>query len=120
MAFVWVFLGGGLGSVFRFSLSKWIPYTEGNFPYATLMANIISSIILGMALGWAMKQGMSAQHKLFLMTGFCGGFSTFSTFSGEGFYLMERGDWITAISYILISIVLGLASIYLGIKITGS
>ena len=120
MAYVWVFIGGGIGSMFRFSLTRLFPYDEGTFPYATLLANIISSFILGILLGWIIKNGMSVQYRLLLITGFCGGFSTFSTFSGEGLYLLQKGQWGLAAGYIIVSIILGLAAVLIGLKVVAS
>ena len=117
MAYVWVFLGGGVGSVFRFMISRMVDYKEGTFPYATLLANIISSLILGILMGWIIKHGMSVQNKLLLLTGFCGGFSTFSTFSGESLHLFQKGQWGLASCYILVSIMTGIASVLIGVKI---
>ena len=117
MAFLMVFLGGGLGSMFRYSISRIIPYTAGSFPSATLIANIISSLILGILIGFSLRQHLSHNQELLMITGFCGGFSTFSTFSGESLSLIERGQWGMAVSYIIISILAGLISVYLGLRI---
>jgi len=83
--FFWVFLGGGLGSICRYGISKLLSGNHFDFPLATLLANIISCIILGYLFGVTLKAGLTNQAKLLWMTGFCGGFSTFSTFS------LERG-----------------------------
>ena len=112
-----VFLGGGVGSVMRYLISEWVPYHEGNFPYATLVANIVSSLILGFLVGMVTKSGLMMEHRLLLMTGFCGGFSTFSTFSAESLVLFEKGQILIAIAYIFISIVVGIGSVFLGVKI---
>lgn len=119
MAFLFVFIGGGVGSVFRYGISRMIPYTVGSFPMATLIANVVSSVILGILLGLSLRQSLSHNQEVLLITGFCGGFSTFSTFSGESLSLFEGGHLWMAVAYILISIVAGLMSVYLGMRIVG-
>ena len=117
MGILMVFIGGGVGSVLRYMISQWVPWQEGNFPYATLVANIVSSIILGCLLGWVTRYDLLSPYRLLLMTGFCGGFSTFSTFSAEGLVLLERGQTMMAITYIVISVILGLLSVFIGMKL---
>jgi CrcB protein len=105
-AILMVFLGGGLGSVARYLVSLSVKNTEHGFPTKTFIANFLSCIILGFLLGWLTKNHLDDKTKLLLMTGFCGGFSTFSTFSAEVFLLMEQNQFLMAISYVLLSIVL--------------
>ncbi len=120
MQFVYVFIGGGLGSVFRFAIGKAIPFHHGVFPYATLYANILSSFILGILIGYAFRYGMADEYKWLLMAGFCGGFSTFSTFSAESITLLERQQPLLMIIYILVSIVSGMLAVLAGLKIVSS
>ena len=111
-----VFLGGGLGSVFRYMIS-YFTTTEGtSFPVATLIANILASFILGILLGIQLKNNLQDHHALLLMTGFCGGFSTFSTFSSESLRLFQNQEIGMAIVYIAASIILGLLAVYFGYK----
>ncbi len=116
LPFVMVFLGGGLGSICRYSISKFFSSNEG-FPYATFIANVISCIILGYLVAWSMKKGLSSNVALLWMTGFCGGFSTFSTFSAESYKLFESNQIGMALLYIGMSIIICLFCVYLGIKI---
>lgn len=85
------------------------------FPYATFAVNIIGSFIIGLVFALSIKEeGLSASWKLFLATGICGGFTTFSAFSLENMGLLQSGKYGMAIIYITLSIVLGIAAAFLG------
>jgi len=116
--FILVFIGGGLGSMARFGIAEFLANYEASFPWATFLANAISCIILGLLLGIQIKNGISNNGKLLLMTGFCGGFSTFSTFSAEAFGLFQANNFGMAFLYIGGSIVLCLLCIFIGIKLS--
>ena len=109
-SFLWVFLGGGLGSLLRYLIGWWIP-ASGGFPWATFWANVISCVLIGLLL--ALAPVLSASTRLLLVTGFCGGLSTFSTFSRETFQLLERGEWLLALTYVTSSVVIGVALVFL-------
>ncbi len=113
-----VFLGGGLGSLCRYGIARGLQSFSLQFPLATLLANIISCIILGMLFGWMIRQQIDASWRLLWMTGFCGGFSTFSTFSLETFQLFEAGAIAYGLLNVIISLLVCLFCIYLGLKIT--
>ena len=117
MNFVLVFLGGGLGSVCRYLIAKLMSDNQMDFPIATFIANVISCIILGYLIGLSLRNGISDNSKLLMMTGFCGGFSTFSTFSGEIILLMQEGQLSTAMIYIAASLAICLVCIWAGIKL---
>lgn len=112
--FLWVFLGGGLGSICRFGIAEWLSNHKSDFPYPTFWANFISCFILGALLAFTLKSEMNPHLKLLFMTGFCGGFSTFSTFTAEIFLLLQNGNFTTALSYILASLIICLTSLFLG------
>ena len=110
-----VFLGGGLGSSLRYLVSKYLN-NGGVIPQGTLVVNVLGSFLLGLALGWLIKQDMLNHPLYFLIAiGFCGGFTTFSTFSFENFNLIKSGDYISFSIYFLGSIILGIIAIFLGI-----
>lgn len=114
-----VFLGGGLGSVTRFSLGKWVnAFHSHHFPFGTLVVNIVACFALGFIIGFAdSKQMMSAHSRLFWAVGFCGGFSTFSTFSNESLTLLQNGYNTSMVMYILLSVVLCVSATFGGLLI---
>lgn len=115
---LYIFLGGGLGSLCRFAFGKYFADYGTHFPWHTFLANIVACAILGVLVGYELKHGLKNDHKLLLATGFCGGFSTFSTFSAESVKLMNNGQLGIALFYIGVSIIAGLAAIYIGLKLT--
>jgi len=105
-----VFIGGGLGSIARYLISKWVPIPESGFPMATFIANLLACIILASMAAYVTRQTQTPPYlRLLIMTGFCGGFSTFSTFSLETMTLIERGAWSTATLYVSLSILVCVA-----------
>ena len=112
-----VFIGGGLGSICRYGIARWLQSYEGNFPLATFLANALSCIVLGALVAYHLKHDMGTSIRLLLLTGFCGGFSTFSTFSYETFSLLQNGDYATALANIFFSLVVCLACVFLGMKL---
>lgn len=116
MTYVWVFVGGGLGSLCRYGFGQWLN-KGGNYPWGTLVANGLACIILGVLVGWVSKNNLSTEARLLLMTGFCGGFSTFSTFSNELVQMLRHADYFSAFSYLMLSLVFGLLAIWLGLRL---
>lgn len=100
--FVFVGIGGALGSMFRYAISL-IPYKQ-TFPLQTLITNVCGAILIGYIAGIATKKEVSPHALLLLKTGLCGGFTTFSTFSLEAYTLMQNGNYGYAILYILLSL----------------
>jgi fluoride exporter len=112
-----VFLGGGLGSICRFGLGHWLTGYRYQFPWATFAANVLACLVLGVLVMLNMKGRLGGQASVLLMAGFCGGFSTFSTFSNETVQLMIAGHWLRAGVYTFASLFFCLAAIYLGMKL---
>ena len=113
-------LGGGLGSVFRFLTSLLTAkYYSNAFPLATFTANILGCFLIGQLIG-ILGQNIQANNnlRLLLITGFCGGYTTFSTFASENFSLLQTNNYLTAILYIGTSIFAGLLAVWLGLTIS--
>ncbi|WP_298515542.1 fluoride efflux transporter CrcB [uncultured Kordia sp.] len=111
-----VFLGGGFGSTLRFLLGKFLNNASTGIPYGTFAANILGSLLIGIILGMAAKnQSISEEYTLLLATGFCGGFTTFSTFAYENHVFLKTGDFMTFALYTIASFVIGFAAVFLGI-----
>lgn len=114
--FLWVGLGGGIGAVLRFVFSS--IGKETAFPYQTMLINITGSFFIGLILALTEKSGfISDPVKLFLVTGICGGFTTFSAFSFENMQLMRSGNFLTAGLYILISVACCITATFIGYKL---
>ncbi|MDA3821248.1 MAG: fluoride efflux transporter CrcB [Bacteroidales bacterium] len=116
-----VFVGGGLGSIARLFVSSKITSGFKHInPLGTMTANILSTIILGVVLYIATRNsGISTNMKALLITGFCGGFSTFSTFSYETFELMRSGQYWFATANVLVSVALGVGVLFVLAKSVG-
>ena len=115
MNFLAVFVGGGLGSLSRYLLGLFISKIDWpNFPLATFLANILACSILALTLFFLKdKLEQSSALALLIITGFCGGFSTFSTFSLETVQLIQQGNSLWAILNVAISLIFGIGIIWL-------
>ena len=114
-----VFVGGGFGSVARYLVGKWLNNVENAIPYGTMLSNVLGSLLIGVILGYLGKSGnMSQSQSLLLATGFCGGFTTFSTFAYENHLLIKNGDYFSFLPYTLTSLILGFSAVFLGLYIS--
>lgn len=113
-----VFIGGGLGSSLRYIISKYLN-ASSLLPYGTFLVNILGSLILGVVLGYAIRTNtLNNPSNLILGVGFCGGFTTFSTFSFENYSLIRSGDYLSFSVYFFGSLILGILAVLVGILIS--
>jgi len=112
MNFLWVFLGGGIGSILRYAVGLCIG--AATFPWATLAVNVGGSFAIGLFGGLSERLGWPEAVRLALTVGLCGGFTTFSTFSKESLALAQSGRWCAFSAYAFGSIAIGFIAVALG------
>lgn len=114
MSALYVFIGGGIGSLLRFGISKaTLQFVKSDFPIATVVTNILACALLAILVIFLHdKQNDYPWAQPLLLAGFCGGFSTFSTFGLETVNLINSGNHVYAILNVLISVVVGIGLIY--------
>jgi CrcB protein len=121
-AMLLVALGGALGSVTRYKVGALVLQQSGatQFPAGTFTVNVAGCLIAGLLAGLGEHfDFLTADVRLFLFTGFLGGFTTFSAFGVETIGLFERGEWAVAALYVLLSVLCGLAALWGALKIGG-
>ncbi|MBL8629182.1 MAG: fluoride efflux transporter CrcB [Rhodospirillaceae bacterium] len=112
MAYVWVAVGGAIGSVARYGVGQWAASAMGSaFPWGTLIVNVVGSFIIGAVGG---STALPDHLRLLIAVGVCGGFTTFSAFSLQTLTLMQAGAWPQAGLNILGSVLLCLVAVWLG------
>jgi len=118
MSWLYVFLGGGLGSICRYLLALILPREDINtMPWATILTNIAACLILGIYMGYNYKKEIPESWLLFVAIGFCGGFSTFSTFTKESLEMIQSGHIDKVMLNILVSLLVCLICMWLTLKV---
>lgn len=120
-AYIWVAFGGAIGSACRFGLGlAMLRLTGPRFPWGTLLINVLGSFVIGYFGALSAAQGrlpVSEEIRIFVLVGFCGGFTTFSSFSLQAFELFRSGMPLRGGCYIVASVVLCLAVVWLGVTL---
>ena len=113
-------LGGMFGSIARYLAASLLTRQfPSAFPYGTFLVNILGCFLIGSVFGLSERYDwLTAEWRLFLATGICGGFTTFSSFSYENIALLQDGDYATFAAYSLLSFGFGLAATFLGLAVT--
>jgi len=119
MKHIWIVgIGGMIGSMLRYLSS--IVFSAPNQHWATMCINILGSLLIGIVFGLTKSQTwMNDEWRLFLATGVCGGFTTFSTFSHDNLMLLQDGKYLTLAVYTIASLVLGILAVWVGYKLAG-
>jgi len=112
-----VALGSAIGGVCRYLVGIVLP-TAGGFPWATLCVNVLGSLVLGAVSGVLSSHGGSAALRAFAVVGFCGGFTTFSTFSNESLRMIESSQWGMLAVYLTASLLAGIVAVWIGVKLS--
>lgn len=116
---VLVGLGGAIGSILRYLSSVLVDrYCQSLFPWVTWIINIAGCFIIGLLLGFLERQQLASPDvRLLFVTGFCGGYTTFSTFAAENFNLLQGGQTGIALLYITTSVTIGILAVWLGLSL---
>lgn len=118
MTLLWIALGGALGSVLRYTLGGAVQkFSARGFPVGTLTVNVLGCLIIGILLQRMLNEQVHPIARAFLVVGFCGGFTTFSTFSAETVGLMLGGEMGRATIYVVASVLLCLAATWGGMNV---
>ncbi len=114
---IYIFLGGGTGSLLRFLISNYTQklWNINSFPFGTFLVNISGCFLIGCLSAYFLKIDNSLKY--LLITGLCGGYTTFSTFSAENFSLYQNSNYGVLIFYSLSSIIIGILMVFLGFQV---
>ena len=116
--FLLVFIGGGLGSSLRYLMGFYLNSHKTGIPFGTFTANILGSLIIGIVLGYSYKNNLLSNNTiLFIATGFCGGFTTFSSFAYENHLFLKNGDLTQFALYTIGTFAIGILAVYAGLFI---
>ena len=116
-----VFIGGGVGSVLRYLVGTFLKVPSSGFPWGTFSVNVLGSLAIGILMGLTLKNSTLTENQtLLLVTGLCGGFTTFSAFAYENQVFLKDGDFTSFLVYTLGSIGIGLAAVFLGFFLSKS
>jgi CrcB protein len=116
-----VFIGGGVGSSLRYMVGKFLKTSASGFPWSTFSVNVLGSLLIGILMGATLKNSSFSENQtLLLITGLCGGFTTFSAFAYENQVFLKEVDFTSFFIYTFGSIGLGLAAVFLGLFISKS
>ena len=107
--------GGAIGSVCRYLMAG---INTASYPWGTLAVNILGALFIGLLTGLVNKDLLSSEMKLLLVTGFCGGLTTFSTFANESFGLLKGGEMLMAAIYAGASITIGIIAVWCGMMLS--
>ena len=111
-----VFLGGGLGATGRYLVGiAALRHFGPGFPYATMIVNVLGSLLMGLLIGWLARKGGSQEVRLFFATGLLGGFTTFSAFSLDVANLWERGTLVHTLGYTMGTLIACIAAVFVGL-----
>ena len=114
-----VFLGGGLGSILRYLVNLLVKNPEGQFPINTFLVNMIGSFLVGVIFGYFNENNIADKNViLFLIIGFCGGLTTFSSFTYDSYELITFGKIFYLIIYNFLSLSIGISLVYFGLWIS--
>jgi len=120
LVFLLIALGGAAGALARYGLAGWVHGLAGGaFPWGTLVVNTVGSFLIGVAVRVLDALAAPIGPRVLLITGFLGGFTTFSAFSYEALTLVQHGHWARAGLYVAASVVLGIAAALAGFALAG-
>jgi len=116
---IYVLVGSSIGGAARYLSQEFVQKNFPSFiPLSTLSVNIVGSFIIGIIYALAERSKISAEVRIFIATGFCGGFTTFSSFAFENVKLLQDGEYFNTALYVVLSLVIGFIAVYLGILFT--